>query len=73
VHSTDNIQETKDNLKALGLDDLYTARTFADLRQVFGALNAVDELQYVVRSYVKKQITPAKTSFILLNCPSTTT
>jgi hypothetical protein len=48
VHSTDNIQETKDNLKALGLDDLYTARTFADLRQVFGALNAVDELQYVV-------------------------
>ena len=54
VHATDNIQETKDNMKALGqLDSEYTIRKFDTLRQLFDVLN-FSGLEYVVlRNYEK--------------------
>ena len=54
VHATDNIQETKYNMKALGqLDSEYTIRKFDTLRQLFDVLN-FSGLEYVVlRNYEK--------------------
>ena len=49
VHATDNIQETKDNLAALGLrESHYQRRTFDSLVHVFHTLNAVPGLQWLV-------------------------
>ena len=49
VHATDNIQETKDNLAALGLlESHYRCRTFDSLAHVFHTLNAVPKLQWLV-------------------------
>ena len=51
VHATDNIQETKYNMKALG--SRYTIRKFDTLRQLFDVLN-FSGLEYVVlRNYEK--------------------
>ena len=41
IHATDNIQETKDNLAALGLQNEYQQRTFDSIRDVIDALNIV--------------------------------
>lgn len=49
IHATDNIQETKDNLAALGLVEThYRRRTFDSLADVFHTLNAVHGLQWLV-------------------------
>lgn len=49
IHATDNIQETKHNLKVLELfDTCYVQRKFRDLKEVFDILNDTNELQYVV-------------------------
>ena len=50
VHATDNIQETKDNLRALGIyEDFYRERRFGSLREAFEHLNrAVPRFEYVV-------------------------
>lgn len=49
IHGTDNIQETKDNLRALGLYlSCYKEKSFSDIRAVFDALNADKALKYVV-------------------------
>ena len=49
IHATDNIQETKDNLKTLGLyDKYYTEKTFDTLKDVFNELNKYPKLNWVV-------------------------
>ena len=49
IHGTDNIQETKDNLKSLNLfDKYYQQKKFKSLNQVFDALNSVSELKWIV-------------------------
>lgn len=49
IHATDNIQETKDNLRALGLYDAhYAARRFASLAHVFHTLKQTTTLQWLV-------------------------
>ena len=49
IHATDNIQETKDNLKVLGLfDEHYTEKKFNSLRDVFYELNQHSKLKWVV-------------------------
>ena len=50
VICTDNIQETKDNLRALGIyEDFYRERRFGSLREAFEHLNrAVPRFEYVV-------------------------
>ena len=48
-HATDNIQETKDNLRALGrFDTLYVPRRFRSVADVFRTLNRVPSLQWLV-------------------------
>lgn len=49
IHATDNIQETKDNLKALGVyDKYYNEKKFISLQDVFNELNKYDKLKWVV-------------------------
>ena len=49
IHATDNIQETKDNLKTLGLyDKYYNKKTFDTLQDVFHELNKHPKLKWVV-------------------------
>ena len=49
IHATDNIQETKDNLKALGIfDEYYNERKFGSLQDVFDELNQHQNLKWVV-------------------------
>lgn len=53
VHATDNIQEAKDNLKALGLDNEYQHRQFDTIRRVFDALNVAGCKYVVLRNFEK--------------------
>lgn len=49
IHSTDNIQETKDNLKCLNLfDKYYTQLKFKNLSEVFDKLNSDNSLQWII-------------------------
>ena len=49
IHGTDNIQETKDNLRALGLfNEYYERRQFKDINEVFSTLNSVEKLEWLV-------------------------
>ena len=50
IHCTDNIQETKDNLRALGLDRFYEHRAFPNLSMALQALNQATQhgFYYVV-------------------------
>ena len=49
IHATDNIQETKDNLKVLGLyDKNYHEKKFKCLQDVFEELNKHPKLKWVV-------------------------
>jgi|TARA_B110000285_G_scaffold123380_1_gene139424 hypothetical protein len=49
IHSTDNIQETKDNLRCLGLFDKYYKQTiFNDINHIFETLNSCYKLQWMV-------------------------
>ncbi len=49
IHATDNIQETKDNLKVLGLyDKFYREKNFSSLKEVFNELNKHSKLKWVV-------------------------
>lgn len=49
IHATDNIQETKDNLKVLGLyDKYYNQKNFNSLKDVFRELNKYSDLKWVV-------------------------
>jgi len=47
IHATDNIQETKENMKALGMPEEYDQRQFDTLGQIFDVLN-FSGLEYVV-------------------------
>lgn len=53
IHTTDNIQETKDNLRALGLFQHYDRREFRSLKNVFDALNKGGINYVVLRNYEK--------------------
>lgn len=49
IHATDNIQETKDNLKVLDLyDKYYNEKNFDTLQDVFHELNKYSNLKWVV-------------------------
>ena len=49
IHATDNIQETKDNLKCLNLyNKYYKKKTFDTLQDVFRELNKHPQLKWVV-------------------------
>lgn len=49
IHATDNIQETKSNLKVLGLfKDHYNQKQFDTIHDVFAALNAYPQLKWVI-------------------------
>ena len=49
IHATDNIQETKDNLKCFGLyNKYYDAKKFDTLQDVFTQLNKYPKLKWVV-------------------------
>lgn len=49
IHATDNIQETKDNLKVLGLfDDNYNQKKFHSLQDVFHELNKYPNLKWII-------------------------
>ena len=49
IHGTDNIQETKDNLKVLGLyEKFYNNKTFNTLKDVFHELNKHPKLKWVI-------------------------
>lgn len=49
IHATDNIQETKDNLKTLGLyDKYYRSKQFDSLLDVFRELNKYPQLKWIV-------------------------
>jgi hypothetical protein len=49
IHATDNIQETKDNLKTLGLyDKYYKEKKFNTLEDVFHELNKHHKLKWVI-------------------------
>jgi hypothetical protein len=49
IHATDNIQETKDNLKVLGLyEKFYNNKTFNTLKDVFDELNKYPQLKWVI-------------------------
>jgi len=47
IHGTDNIQETRDNMKALGMPHEYHQRQFDTLSRIFDVLN-FSGLEYVV-------------------------
>jgi len=49
IHATDNIQETKENLKVLGIyDKYYKEKKFTSLQDVFDELNKYSELKWIV-------------------------
>lgn len=49
IHATDNIQETKDNLKVLGLyNQYYNEKKFNTLNDVFNELNKYPKLKWIV-------------------------
>ena len=49
IHATDNIQETKDNLKVLGLfDEYYHQKKFDTLKDVFNELNKYTNLKWII-------------------------
>lgn len=49
IHGTDNIQETKDNLKVLGLfNENYIEKKFNTLKDVFDELNRYPELKWII-------------------------
>jgi hypothetical protein len=48
LHGTDNIQETKDYLAALGLLEHYVPKRFNDVASALRSLDAVPGLRYVV-------------------------
>ena len=49
IHATDNIQETKDNLKTLGLyKKYYNEKNFDSLENVFNELNKYPNLKWVI-------------------------
>ena len=49
IHATDNIQETKDNLKTLGLfEKYYKQKQFGSLEEVFQELNKEPNLKWLV-------------------------
>eukprot|EP00602_Paraphysomonas_sp_CaronLab_P004466 CAMPEP_0185033940 /NCGR_PEP_ID=MMETSP1103-20130426/23372_1 /TAXON_ID=36769 /ORGANISM="Paraphysomonas bandaiensis, Strain Caron Lab Isolate" /LENGTH=321 /DNA_ID=CAMNT_0027570391 /DNA_START=351 /DNA_END=1316 /DNA_ORIENTATION=+ len=49
IHCTDNIEETKQNMKVLGvLDHFYRQRQFESLTHVFDTLNSVSSFSYLV-------------------------
>lgn len=51
IHATDNIQETKDNMVALGLQKEYQHRHFDTLRRVFDILNFSGASYVVLRNF----------------------
>jgi hypothetical protein len=49
IHATDNIQETKDNLKVLGIfNENYKEKKFDTLKDVFDELNRHPQLKWIV-------------------------
>lgn len=49
IHATDNIQETKDNLKVLGLfNENYKEKKFDTLKDVFDELNRHPQLKWII-------------------------
>jgi hypothetical protein len=49
IHATDNIQETKDNLKTLGLyEKYYKRKEFKSISEVFDVLNESKGFEYVI-------------------------
>ena len=49
IHATDNIQETKDNLKVLGLfNENYKEKKFDTLKDVFDELNRYPQLKWII-------------------------
>jgi len=49
IHATDNIQETKDNLRCLSLfNKYYNQKVFTDISHVFNTLNVYIQLKWVV-------------------------
>jgi|Laugrespbdmm15sd_2_1035082.scaffolds.fasta_scaffold31160_2 hypothetical protein len=49
IHATDNIQETKHNLKTLGLfDKYYNQIKYKDINEVFDTLNETSTLQWII-------------------------
>eukprot|EP00579_Thalassiosira_antarctica_P003112 CAMPEP_0201905188 /NCGR_PEP_ID=MMETSP0902-20130614/56382_1 /ASSEMBLY_ACC=CAM_ASM_000551 /TAXON_ID=420261 /ORGANISM="Thalassiosira antarctica, Strain CCMP982" /LENGTH=205 /DNA_ID=CAMNT_0048439295 /DNA_START=792 /DNA_END=1406 /DNA_ORIENTATION=- len=53
IHATDNIQECKDNMKALMLHHEYQHRHFDTLRRVFDVLNFSESKYVVLRNFEK--------------------
>ena len=53
IHATDNIQETKDNQRALGQPEEYKQRQFDTLRQVFDVLNFSGIPYVILRNFEK--------------------
>jgi hypothetical protein len=53
IHGTDNIQETKNNLRCLGLfQQYYNQKNFNDINHVFDTLNSCPKLEWMVmRNY----------------------
>jgi hypothetical protein len=53
IHGTDNIQETKNNLRCLGLfQQYYKQKNFNDINHVFDTLNSCPKLEWMVmRNY----------------------
>jgi hypothetical protein len=65
IHATDNIQETKDNLKVLGLHDkYYKQKTFDSLADVFIELNKCPELKWVITHNFDKFVTGDDIDFL---------
>jgi hypothetical protein len=55
IHGTDNIQETKDNLKALDIfDKYYEQKRFSSLGEVFHELNKEPKLKWLVMRNFEK-------------------
>ena len=53
IHATDNIQECKHNIKALGLHHEYQHRHVDSLRRVFDVLNFSESKYLVLRNFEK--------------------
>jgi len=60
IHTTDNIQETQENLRALGLYHLYDRTEFKSLKKVFDALNKGGINYVVLRNYQGYPTLPAE-------------
>lgn len=53
IHATDNIQETKDNMRVLNLNHEYRYRNFDTLERVFDVLNFSGAMYVVLRNFEK--------------------